>query len=369
MILLTIQPSDDIQNYLNILNMNGGGILSLNPVSTFFPTNDIIIPTNCSINGNGGTIDFNHQPYGIKSSGVNQYSTGTITSITNGVNVVGSGTSWLGNVIPFASQLFINGQWMIIAAVPSNTTLVLAEGYDGNTVQAGSAYVIGIPNQNISLSNLMLENSTATAIKIDYARFTNLNSINFQNNNAGIIGTYLTELSLNNVLPVSCTTNGIQITNGGRYNWNSVNSVNNGGSGILFSGIRSFGLSAGALSSNIGSGVSFTNCSDCSMTDFDANANGVNGVVGVSGNNNITIIDAMIRGNTSDGVSFTASNTNCKITNGDYQGNGGYGINIKDNTNANNIILGNTLSNNVSGSVHDLGTTTKIRSNIGVNDN
>lgn len=368
MILLTIQPQDNFQSYLNLAQTAGGGVVNLNPTSTFYPTSDIIVPSNVTINFNGATVDFNHQAYGFKVTGVNVYSTGTLTSITSGVNVVGSGTVWKSNITPFVDQLFVNGQWMIIASVTDNTHLTLLEGYDGPTV-SGSSYIIGIPSQNVTFNQCTIQNSTATAIKIDYARFQTINNVALVNNNAGMVHTYVTEFQINEITPTGCTLDGIKITNGGRYNWSSVNSVNNGGNGILLSGIRSMGISQGALSSNVSAGCSLTNCSDVDLFDFDANVNGTYGIVGVSGNSNITLITPMIRANTSDGVQFSASCNNCKITTGDFENNGGYGINIADNTSNNNIIGFNTFVSNSSGAVHNSGTGTLIRSNIGVADN
>lgn len=71
MLILTVQPSYSIQNYLDVLNANGGGILNLNPVDTFYPGGDITLYSNTTINGNGGTIDFEGGAYGIKIEGTN----------------------------------------------------------------------------------------------------------------------------------------------------------------------------------------------------------------------------------------------------------------------------------------------------------
>lgn len=68
-IILTVQPYDDIQNYLDIVESNGGGILNLNPTDTFYPTSDIVIPTNTVFNGNGATIDFDGEDFGVKMIG------------------------------------------------------------------------------------------------------------------------------------------------------------------------------------------------------------------------------------------------------------------------------------------------------------
>ncbi len=68
-IIYTIQPYDDIQNALDIVDSYGGGILYLNPTDIYYPTSDLISYNNITINGNGSIIDFNNQPFGIKIIG------------------------------------------------------------------------------------------------------------------------------------------------------------------------------------------------------------------------------------------------------------------------------------------------------------
>jgi len=92
-IILTIQPYDDIQNFLDIIEENGGGILNLNPTDVYYPTSDINIPSNCVLNGNGGIIDFDNQEYGIKMIGtaMDKITNSSLSKITikncNGIGV------------------------------------------------------------------------------------------------------------------------------------------------------------------------------------------------------------------------------------------------------------------------------------------
>ena len=59
----------NLQDCLDSLSQYGGGILELNPTSTYYLTSDLNIGTNVTINGNGSTFDFSGTPYGIKIIG------------------------------------------------------------------------------------------------------------------------------------------------------------------------------------------------------------------------------------------------------------------------------------------------------------
>lgn len=80
------------------------------------------------------------------------YTTGTISAITNGSNIVtGSGTTWgtgmAGEwikITPTAATNGGDGIWYLIGSVTNSTTLVLVANYGGATITTGSAaFVIG----------------------------------------------------------------------------------------------------------------------------------------------------------------------------------------------------------------------------------
>lgn len=68
MIILNIRATDNIQDYLDIVEQNGGGILNL-AAATYTLNDDITIPNLTTINGNGATLDFNNTAYGVKIIG------------------------------------------------------------------------------------------------------------------------------------------------------------------------------------------------------------------------------------------------------------------------------------------------------------
>lgn len=101
---------------------------------------------NIDISGKIRVIDLN----------VADYTTGTITSISNGgTTVIGSGTSWtspmIGRWIRITSDDGTDsgdGLWYEIASVTNTTTLELVRAYGGTSITAGSqAYTIGMMPQ------------------------------------------------------------------------------------------------------------------------------------------------------------------------------------------------------------------------------
>ena len=68
MIILNIRATDNIQDYLDIVEQNGGGILNL-AVATYNLADDLTIPTLTTLNGNGATLDFGGTAHGGRCGG------------------------------------------------------------------------------------------------------------------------------------------------------------------------------------------------------------------------------------------------------------------------------------------------------------
>lgn len=83
---------------------------------------------------------------------MSQYKTGTI-SVTNGSQtVLGSGTSWSGEISPGDILTIVNdGVWYEVAAVTGNTSLTLAANYAGTT---GSAKTYAITRDFTTPDNI-----------------------------------------------------------------------------------------------------------------------------------------------------------------------------------------------------------------------
>ncbi|MDE1866122.1 MAG: right-handed parallel beta-helix repeat-containing protein [Thaumarchaeota archaeon] len=358
----TLNEGDNIQEVLNAIKSEGGGELRLK-IGTYTVNYPIVLPSNVAIIGEsmeGTVINFNSTSGNISATGSSVYTAGTITSITGGVNVTGSGTSWLANVTT-DHQFFIGNKWYQIAAVTSNTTIILAEGYVGGASFPGASYRASKIVHDIAFKNLTIKNSTGTALSGTDIRFLTMNNVIFSGNNKGFTLTNVSESVFDIVTSTSNTSNGIEITNGKFINSYSVSSAGNGGQGVVLNNLTTGGFILCSADSNTLDGYNVTSCSDVNM-NIDASSNGVNGAQLVSGNENIIISDALIQSNTNDGVKLTASSNNCRIRASKIKNNGGYGVNVAASSDNTNIISICVFSSNTSGDVNDAGTGTIISS-------
>lgn len=363
----TISPQDDIQKAIDAISNEGGGTLRLK-AGTYILSSNVYVPSSVSIEGaspSSTIIDCLSGSFQFIYAGSSVYSTGTISSITGGVNVTGSGTSWLANVTA-GQHLFLGTRWYKIAAVTSDTTLVLAESYGDNL--SLSAYRIASVIENVTLKNFAVKSSATTAITFDDARKIIIDNVQCIQNNKGIVFTNCSEINADRLIAVASTSNGIEATNVGLSDWESINAIGNGGHGIVLNNVKTVSFLPLATNSNTSDGLNITSGVDLTFI-LESSSNGGQGIELVSGNDNITFFTPNVASNTSDGIKLTASSDNIKITNGKIVSNGGYGVNIVDSTSDNTNINGNVFSGNTSGAVSDTGTNTVIRGNVGVGDN
>jgi hypothetical protein len=364
----TAGPGDNLQTAVNTLSAAGGGILYLKS-GTFTQSSNLTVPSSVSIVGVSPTssiINFNSTSAHLIYAGSSVYTTGTITSITFGVNVTGSGTLWLANVTA-GQSLFLGTRWYTIAAVTSNTTLILAEGY-GDNVTLPSAYRISSIVTDVLLQNVGLQNSTGTAAVFTDCRRITFNNVLFVSNNVGYSITNASEVVKSRVGTFASTSDGFQCTNVGFCNWNSVNSNSNGGNGATLNNVKNLALLPGSANGNTGDGYNLTTVVN-SVFLVEASSNGGKGMTMVLGCTNVDVYSGDVQNNTSDGIKLTASAMNCHIWGISITGNGGYGINIVDSTSTNNSISTNNFSTNASGALNDIGTGTIVRGNSGLSDN
>lgn len=131
----------------------------------------------------GATITF----YGRKNPvdlSVADYTTGTITTITNGsTTITGSGTTWtagmVGRYIKIADGSAANlgdGQWYEIASRASNTSIDIVKPYNGTSISTGTAtYTIGqmslLPEAYHELPVYDAVKTYFASIEPDYSKF------------------------------------------------------------------------------------------------------------------------------------------------------------------------------------------------------
>jgi len=361
---ITIDTSDDIQQTLDTINAAGGGTLRLSP-GTYVVTKNLIGYSSVKIVGydfSTTTLNFGGNNYNLTFAAPTAYTTGTISSITSGVNVTGSGTSWLANVHA-GESLFLGTQWYVIAAVNSDTSITLAQGY-GDSLSFPANYRITTPITGVQISDLTIENSTGTAISFTDCVDIEINRCNFIANNVGFSMTNVSEGVINSVNSISSTSDGIQFTNCGLFNITGCSSSSNGGNGVTLNNVKVFPFLFSASTSNTGDGYNCTSVVD-SVFKVEASSNGGQGIEFVSGCNENFINDSLIESNTSDGIKLTASSSNNTMGSSlNVTGNGGYGINIAASSDNNNTISVPYFASNTSGSYNDSGTNTNIVANL-----
>ncbi len=366
-IILTIQPTDDIQNYLDILEENGGGILNLNPTETFFPGADIVIPSNVTINGNGGTIDFEGGAFQMKVLGTDSYSSGTISATYGSTTVTGSGTSWISGMV--GRSILIGDYWYPISAVSDGTHLTIDSKFIGTNL-SGDTYVIANTVNGVTIENLTLQNASGTLFKFKYVNGLTMNSFNCFDANQGIDGRDSgTALFGGNSNVDSCVV-GIVYNNVPFAVFDLVGVFNiSGGAAIDLTRVSNTAIGTISIQGINGVGMKFTNCYDLGLINYAYIGCASHGIEFVSGNRDMNVSGGYIDGCGGDGIKFTATSDSCQIYGNSIINSGGYGINIAAVTDDDNIISVNNLKNNSAGNVNNIGTGTLIRSNKGVADN
>lgn len=357
--IVTTSPSLGIQFGLDELNPATGGVLQLRPGSYFPGQLDGISNLTVIGSGQGNTfIDFASQNNNWLFQGTNVYTTGTIVSITSGVMVTGSGTSWLANASA-GQYLFIGTRWYLIAAVTGNTTLVLAEAYADN-VTLPANYRIATIIQNVRFENLTVRNSGITGLEFMDARNISFQNVTCLANDVGISFENISLILTQGLIIPNNVSDGAQFTNVGLCNVQALNTPGNGGNGVTMNNCKTLALFFSSASGNGGNGYDLTSC-DNNLLQVEANGNGDNGIECVSACNFNFINNGFANGNVNDGVKLTAtSDFNTIGSSQTATDNGGYGVNIAAASDDENYVIAIQYDNNTTGDLQDNGTGTKI---------
>lgn len=100
----------------------------------------------------------------VKPMTQDDYTTGTITTLTNGASsVTGSGTTWTAGFVGRSLNITSDGYWYEILTRASNTSVTLKKTFQGTSISAGSeAYTIGeMPTIPEAYHELMVWRPTA----------------------------------------------------------------------------------------------------------------------------------------------------------------------------------------------------------------
>lgn len=362
----SLSPGEDIQTGIDKLNENGGGILYLQ-TGTYTTANDLVLYNNVSIQGQGfGTIiDFGGGAYSMQLNGSNAYSDGTISINANDTAVVGSGTTFTPDME--GRYIRLQDYWYLIDTVTDDTNIVIDEPYAGSDL-SGASYYIADTISGITLSNFVVQNSTASLITCSYFDGLSFNGMGIYTAPVGLELLYGSGPILRDDVMDGCDV-GLSITDTPSGQLDDVTLLN-GTNGIVVDTINNYTFFSCSIQNMTGDGFSLTSIGDLTIDSFTVENVGGSGFNFVSGSRNTALNNHTIRNCSADGIRLTASTDTLTIGTGDLiTGNGGYGVNIMDSSCDNNTIVANIFSSNSSGAVNDSGTGTLIRSNQGVADN
>ncbi len=371
---LTVQPGDDVQAAIDLLEADGGGVIRFAAGTHTITTALVGVSAIRFIGENTSTtiLDFNSTSANFTFAGTSIYTTGTITAVTSGVLVEGSGTAWLSNITT-SHQILIANRWYRVASITDDTNLVLSEGHDGAGSFPGQAYRAAVVVEDIEFEELTIINSTGTAFDFDDCRNILFDDVEIANNAVGVTFDNCSEVVFNTVLVPSSTGNGVEINNCALTNFSSFSVPASGGHGFVINDarlvtIRSSSFAGGTSATS--DGLNVTSGDTITLTTTNLSANGRHGAHLVSGNRHINFNNCNVNGNTTDGIRLAATSDECKIANSDLDDNGGFGVVVGNSNCDNNQISDSFFDNNTSGNISDSGTGTLIRDNIpnSVND-
>ena len=359
MIILPCQPNNRLMDVINLMNtVYGGGTINLNPTDIFYVNENIILPSNITINGNGATIDFGGGAYQILIEGSNPYSTGTLSVNFGSTSVTGSGTAWTSDMV--GQSILIGDYWYIISAVGSATGLTLSSPMVGTSL-SGDTYVIATTVNNTGLENLVVQNSSVSLIYGRYVNTCNLTNVITNNGNVGLDFANSQGIVCNGCIQNGCTSSIIfnnvplcTIESGGAYS----------GGGISLTRVTNTSMGIITIQDITGVGLSIKNCSNFGVESFAIIECTSHGIEFVSGNSDIAVLNGEVNSVGGDGIKLTASSNRIEISIANILNNTGHGINIA-NSNCNNAILvGNNTYNNTAGALSDSGTGTLKSSTV-----
>lgn len=362
----TVEAGGDIQAAIELVHTAGGGVVVLQN-GTYVLTSDITMYSNVYLQGQSRdlcVLYFVDNTHGIMMKGSNAYTAGTVDVTHGGTTVTGTSTTFTSAMV--GRDILLQGAWYPISAFTDTTHVTIGIPYAGSTL-TGSTYTIATTISDSRVNDVLI--STASyGIDMQYAKdcyLTNLVAV------ASAVG-YRMQTSANcqiiNDRTVACAS-GAELTSCSLMSIEQLGVIDSSaGNGLTMTSCLNISITKVYSLGNSGDGINITSCQDISIDGVVKN-NGGQGIELVSGNNNVIVNGSAVENNTSDGIKLTATSDNCFVATCSIANNGGWGINVAAATDDTNIILGNNLAGNSSGQVTDSGTSTKIRSNIGVADN
>ena len=266
-------------------------------------------------------------------------------------------------------SILLAGSWYLITAFVDTTHITIESEFSGDSL-IGETYVISDPVSNVEISKMTVQNSAATdgAVVIRYANQVFFNRHLVILNVLGL-GIYNSSTIVVEDVVIAACYYGIEIDTlaGLTYDQGYITDIAVG-DGFSLTNTTNSVINNFSSINCAANGMTFTSCSDIGTTNFSIDSNTVHGIELISCTE-LQIHTATIKNNGTDGLKFTSGCTNNAISLIVFRNNGNDGVNVAAASDIDNIILGNVFKENIATTVADSGTTTLIRSNVGIADN
>jgi len=360
---VVVKVGQDIQSAVNRINELGGGTVFLEN-GTHKRTTDLVLYSYVKLQGQSAdncTLDFNATSAEIKIVGTNAYTTGTISTTNRDATVTGSGTTFTDAMA--GRYMLLAGVWYQIASITDTTHLELAIPY-GAIAFSGEGTVIATKKDDVKIIDLKISNSTGTGIAVQY----------------------INEFFTKNVLIQLCGT-GLTVDDSSNLQIDTIDFALNGEATVL-TNCHLVGMKdTGSLTTTVGDGVEFNNCTGINISGlfiFNSAVDGIrfvgcssivgvgmfvvtsggDGIEFVSGNTDVVLEGSASNSNAGDGIQMTATTDYCKLIGCIARDNGAYGIDIQNANCDKNTITNCTTNGNSTGDINDTGTGTVAANNV-----
>lgn len=285
--------------------------------------------------------------------------------IVDAMNDVGGGTlSLSAGTFTMANDLVIPSN-VKIQGVGSNASIIDFNntGYQIKIIGTSMAHL-----NSVFFNGFSVYNSTSDLIKAQYLDTFEVYDVQCYNGASGFNIDTVTINTIENVV-VAASGAGIIGSNISNFSYrNLVISTLLSGHGVSFNAVTQGVIIVLHVDTAAEDGVNFVDCDGITLNMYTISGCGGNGITFDTVASSIALDNGSVTGNGGDGISLTDTNNIQVITNVCLN-NTGYAINVTNSGCINTQIIGNIFTGNTAGPINDSGTTTQVRSNIGVSDN
>jgi len=181
---IIITSSDSIQDALDKISANGGGIVLMQP-GTYTLTADISIPSGVTLQGaSRDNCIIECGDFSVKIEGTDIYNTGNVSITKGSTTVTGSGTTF--DVSMVGRDIWLKDSWYEIASYVSGTHIEIVDTYVGTTLTNETDYFISSINLLAQLQTLTIQNSVGSGIICNYTREPRFENINIYTSAVGL---------------------------------------------------------------------------------------------------------------------------------------------------------------------------------------